>query len=193
MQLRAEMQVRSWNEQWARAQAVRTKREAQLKAAYNKETKKHLAWQQTKEAQDKLDALETILTSVLEVDSAIDWSLLIDNSDYPAPMPTRPEEEAIPREPDVNDPEFRAHLSFIARIIPSVRDKERARLAAKFGEAKKKWSEEMAARWQRVEKATEDLKKKLAAWEAKKSQWLEERETMAQMLTNLQKGSRSHS
>ena len=38
MQLRAEMQMRSWNEQWERAQGSQAKRQAQLKAAHAKET-----------------------------------------------------------------------------------------------------------------------------------------------------------
>jgi hypothetical protein len=43
MQLRAEMQMRSWNEQWTRAEATQAKRQAQLQAAYNKVTKQKLA------------------------------------------------------------------------------------------------------------------------------------------------------
>ncbi len=128
MQLRAEMQMRSWNEQWTRAEATQAKRQAQLQAAYNKVTKQKLASDRTREAQRALDGLETLLTSALEVDHAIDWSLLVDNSDYPIAKPTRPLEEAIPREPNVNDPEFEAQISFLTRIIPSKRDKERARV-----------------------------------------------------------------
>ena len=48
---------------------------------------------------EALDGLETLLTSVLEVDHPIDWSLLVDNSDYAVAKPTRPQEEGIPREP----------------------------------------------------------------------------------------------
>src|ERR1700687_5852385 len=125
MQLRAEMQVRSWNEQWARAQATQAKRQAQLKTAYNKETKQKLASDRTREAQRALDGLETLLTSVLEVDHTIDWFLLVDNSDYPVAKPMRPAEEVIPQEPKANDPDFKAQMSFLTRIIPSLRDKER--------------------------------------------------------------------
>ena len=125
MQLRAQMQVSSWNEQWARAQANQAKRQAQLKTAYNKEAKQKLAADRTREAQRALDGLETLLTSALEVDHAIDWSLLADNSDYPIAKPMRPAEEGIPQEPKISDPEFKAQMSFLTRIIPSLRFPER--------------------------------------------------------------------
>ena len=176
MQLRAQMQLHSWDEQWERVQATQRRRQAQLKAAYNKETKKHLAAERTGEAQKALDALDHLLTSVLEEDHAVDLSLLVDNSEYAAPKPTSPVEEPIPREPDSNDPEFRARLNLFTRIIPPLRNKERERVAAKFREAKKKWSENMAARWQRGEKTREHFQKDLAVWEIKKSKWLEERD-----------------
>jgi restriction system protein len=174
MQLRAEMQVRSWNEQWARAQATQAKRQAQLQTAYNKETKQKLASDRTTEAQRSLDGLETLLTSVLEVDHTIDWSLLVDNSDYPVAKPMRPADEGIPQEPKVNDSEFKAQMSFLTRIIPSLRDKERARVVAKFDEAKQRWSGMMAARSGRTEKANESFAKELAAWEDKRGEWLNE-------------------
>jgi restriction system protein len=176
MQLRAQMQLHSWDEQWERVQATQKRRQAQLKAAYSKETKKHLAAERTGEAQKALDALEHLLTSVLEEDHEVDLSLLVDNSEYAAAKPTSPVEEPIPREPDSNDPEFRARLNLFTRIIPPLRTKERERVAAKFREAKKKWSEDMAARWQRGEKTREHFQKDLAAWDIKRAKWLEERD-----------------
>jgi restriction system protein len=176
MQLRAEMQMRQWNEQWERHQATQKRRQTQLQRVYNKETKKSLAAERTREAQKSLDALDQILTGVLEQDHAVDWSLLIDTSDYPIAKPSEPEEEPIPREPSLHDPEFRPQLGVIARIIPSWRNREKARVAAKFEDARKKCLDEMAARWQRVEKASEQFKKKLVAWKHKRGEWIEDRD-----------------
>jgi restriction system protein len=176
MQLRAQMQLSSWDEQWARVQATQKKRQAQVKAAHDKDAKKQLAAERTREAQKTLDALNHLLKDVLEEDHEIDWSLLIDNSDYAAAKPTRLVEEPRPREPHASDPEFRVQLSILKRIVPSLRDKETARVATKLNEAKKKWTEDMAARWRRIEKANEQFEKDLVAWEANKKKWLEERE-----------------
>src|SRR5689334_2392526 len=83
MRLRAEMQLRSWDEQWSRVQAAQAKREEQVQAAYNKETMKRVAVERTIEAQKALDILNNLLSDALEVDHAIDWKTLIDESDYP--------------------------------------------------------------------------------------------------------------
>jgi restriction system protein len=165
MQLRADMQIHSWNEQWARVQSTRKKREAQLKAAYTKETRKNLAAERTKEAQKNLDALQNLLTDSLEEDHAIDFQSLIDDPGFAATKPKEPDAEPIPREPLVSDPEFREQMSFFVRLIPSLRNKEKARIAAKFAHAHEDWSDLMAERWRRTETAATGYGEKLAAWE----------------------------
>src|SRR6266498_1266268 len=80
MQLRGEMQMQSWNEQWERTQGSRAKKQAQLKGAQAKETNKQTAVEHSREAQEDLNALESLLTSVLEVDHTINWEQLKDRS-----------------------------------------------------------------------------------------------------------------
>ncbi len=167
MQLRADMQVRSWNDQWERAKATHKRRQSQLKAVYDKETKKNLAAERSREAQKSLDTLQRLLTDSLEEDHAIDFQPLIDDAEFAATKPKEPETEALPREPLVTDPEFREQANFFVRIIPSLRRRERARVAAKFGQAKKEWSELMSARWRRTDSANKRYGDELAAWEAK--------------------------
>jgi restriction system protein len=165
MQLRAEMQVRSWNEQWARTQSAQKKREAQLRAAYSKETQKNIAAERTREAQKALDSLRSLLTDSLEEDHAINFQSLIDDAEFAATKSSEPETEPISREPLMSDPEFREQMSFFVRIIPSLRNKEKARIAAKFAQAHKEWADLMAERSRRTETATKRYKEKLAAWE----------------------------
>lgn len=167
MQLRAEMQVRSWNEQWERTKATQKKRQAQLQAAYNKETKKNLAAERSREAQKLLDALPHLLTDSLEEDHAIDFQSLIDDPEFAATQPKKPEAEALPREPQITDLEFREQTNLLVRIIPSLRRKERARVAAKFAQVKKEWSDLMTERWRRTESANKHFGDELAAWQAK--------------------------
>jgi restriction system protein len=165
MQLRAEMQVRSWNEQWARTQSAQKKREAQLKAAYSKETQKNIAAERTREAQKALDALQNLLTDSLEGDHAINFQSLIDDPEFAATKPLAPGAEPTTREPLMGDPGFREQLSFFARIIPPLRKKEKARIAAKFAQARKEWVDLVAERSLQAETATKRYKEKLAAWE----------------------------
>jgi len=169
MQLRAEMQVKSWNEQWVRVQAAHNRRETQLRAACDKEAKKNLAAEQTREAQRNLDALQNLLTDSLEADHAIDFQLLINSPEFAATKPKEPQTEPLLPEPMKMDREFREEMSFIVRIIPSLRNKERARVAARFAQAHQEWSSLMTERWQRSEAANNRYKEELTAWEDKAS------------------------
>jgi restriction system protein len=191
--LRVRMQIASWNDQWARVQAIQKKHQSQQQRANNKEAKRKVAEERTREAQRALDALGHLLADVLENDHAIDLSSLIDSSEYPIAQPAKPTaepplaEEPVPREPDINDTEFKPMLSLIARIIPSQRRKEIQKAADRFSEAKRRWAETMTARWERLvkaeaerrlrsEKASDRFKKLSTEWESDRNGWLAERE-----------------
>ena len=167
MQLRAEMLLRSWSEQWTRTQATRKRRDAQQKSAYDRETKKTLAAERTAEAQKALEALEHLLTDSLEEDHTIDFRTLIDDPEFAATRPKEPEVEPIPREPLKTDREFREEMSFFVRIIPSLRRKETTRIAEEFARAHKVWEGLMSLRLERMESASRRFEKSLAEWTEK--------------------------
>ena len=175
MQLRAEMQVRSWNEQWERVQTSRAKRQVQLKAAFEKETNKQTAAERTREAQEALDALGSILGSVLEEDHTIDWQTLKTTSPFHIPEPSPAKDIPTPLEPDINDVQFQPKLNFITRLIPPIRDKEQARVRDIFGDARKAWLNAKAETARRNEEQFQQFEKARAAWDASKAEWLEER------------------
>ena len=62
MQLRAEMQLKSWNVLGERVQGSRRDKQAQLKAAQAEERTSDCS-KQSREAQEELDSLEHLLTS----------------------------------------------------------------------------------------------------------------------------------
>jgi restriction system protein len=167
MQLRADMQLRAWNEQWVRTQEIRKRHEAQLKRVYDRETKKALAAERTKEAQGALDALQCLLKDSLDEDHSVDFQSLIDSTEFAATKPKEPDVEPIPQEPARTDPDFREQMSFFVRVIPSLRKKEKARVAEKFSRAHKAWSDLMAERWRRTEAASKHFEEELSAWETK--------------------------
>jgi restriction system protein len=175
MQLRAEMQMRSWNEQWERAQASRTKRQAQLKAAYEKEVNKQTAAERTREAMEALDALGSLLGSILEEDHRVNWENLKDRSQLPVPEPTRANDIPAPKEPDINEMQFRPRLNFITRLIPSIRDKEKARVEGMFGSARKAWLSDKAETERRNKEQLQQFEKARVSWQASKTEWLENR------------------
>jgi len=167
MQLRAEMQLKSWNEQWMRTQAARKRQEAQQKHAYDKDTKKALAAQRTAEAQKALEVLEHLLSDSLENDHTIDFQSLIDDPEFTATRLKEPEVEPIPQEPLKTDREFREEMGFFVRIIPPLRRKEVHRIADEFDRAHKVWESQMSERWKRTESARNRFEQKLAEWTKK--------------------------
>ena len=175
MQLRAEMQMKSWNEQWERVQGARIKKQAQLKAAWAKETNKQTAAERSAEAQQELDSLERLLASALEEDHTIDWEQLKDHSPFPVAEPTRPKDEPVPREPDRRDPQFQPVLNFVTRLIPPIREKENSRVSNLFQAARQSWLAAKSAVEKRNSEHLQEFANTYAAWEVKKSAWLEDR------------------
>ena len=174
MQLRAEMQHRSWNEQWERAQASREKRQLQLKAAHAKETNKQTAAERTTEAEQAHCALESLLADVLEEDHEIDWEHLKDRSPFPVPEPTPAKDIAVPKEPIISDVEFQPKLNFVTRLIPPIRDKEEARTKQFFQYARKVWLDSKTETERRNKELHQQFEKAHIAWALSRAKWLEE-------------------
>src|ERR1700732_3563211 len=81
--IRAEMQIRIWNEQWSRNTTAEAKRLEKESRAWAKESKRHLAADRTIGLQKALEALDSLLSSSLNPDHTIDWSSLKDTSAFP--------------------------------------------------------------------------------------------------------------
>jgi restriction system protein len=175
MQLRAEMQMRSWNEQWERVQASRAKQQAQLTAARAKETNKQTAAERTREAQEALRALESLLTNVLEEDHSIDWEQLKDHSPFSEPEPARPKEIPVPRAPDAAEMQFQPRLNFLTRLIPPIRDKEQARVARLFQDAHRAWLSSKAEIERQNREQLQHFENAHSAWQTSKAEWADDR------------------
>ncbi len=94
-ELKAALQQKTWDEQWQRTQATRARELARNRAVHNKESRKQLAEQQTKEAERAIVALEHLLHIAVIRDHRINWSKLGDDSRYPAPKPTDPQPQSL--------------------------------------------------------------------------------------------------
>lgn len=176
MQLRAEMQMRAWNEQWERVQATRSKRLAQLQATQIKETNKQLAAERTTEAQEALQDLDHLLSSVLEEDHAIEWDQLKNRSSCSIEPPKRLADEVVSREPDLADPSFRPRLNFLSRLLPSFRERAQTQAIARFSEARGLWLKAKEQIEKRNKERAEEYEQSWASHEAAKAEWLQERD-----------------
>jgi HJR/Mrr/RecB family endonuclease len=87
--LLAEIQIHAWNEQWEREQAVQKERRDKLMGAIRMtgpgrcdmdvDIVKDLVGDRTRDFQQAIDALGSLLVDAVEKDHSIDWALLADN------------------------------------------------------------------------------------------------------------------
>ena len=116
--IRAEMQLRIWNEQWDRICASNVKREQLEKLIFGRDARKQQAIEQSVQAQKALDELDSLLTGSLKLNHVIDWESLKDKSDYPNPKPSDPSLEAPPPQPVYVPPNLDLKLSWLPACCP---------------------------------------------------------------------------
>ncbi len=201
---KAEMKAQEWDEQWSRQETMRLlaqQREHQKAAlASEKAAKKESAETQTREAEEALSEMESILSATLSVDDAVDWDSLMDCGDYPQPRPEPPTlgppppEIAIEVKPKRDDPEFQPKIGLVDRLSAKRRQLRAREAEERFFAAHQCW--ESAARKihglnQQAKEAYSDKKQSLlkrhmeamALWERLRSEYLTRRdETNAAIL-----------
>ncbi|HET9282146.1 MAG TPA: restriction endonuclease [Candidatus Angelobacter sp.] len=172
--IRAEMQIRIWNEQWARNMASVAKRQEKEERAWAKESKKQLAIDQTAELQKAIQDLDTLLISSLEPNHTIDWSTLKDTSEFPAAQPVPPVLPSPPPEPKFGEPRFTPQLNWFTRLIPPVRQKAQAHALDLFNKAHQDWARAVTESDKLGRTRAEEFKKARELWEQNKARWQED-------------------
>ncbi len=126
VQQKATMQILAWDEMWEKKQAAEWKKEVAELEKIVKENKKELATTQTNEAQEAINQLNNLLLHTLEIDDAIDWGSLINNSEYQETKPSRPKLKITPPKPNVKDQKYKPSLGLIDLIFPKLRKRKEA-------------------------------------------------------------------
>lgn len=150
-----------WERSW---QDRERKRKAAEKKRLTLEQGHQAAEERTREAQQALDELGSLLAHTLRVDDAIDWESLKDTSLYPTPAPAEP---AAPPEPNPNAERYQPKLGCLGQIVPS---KRRAAVA----EAKALLEQERHGWGRQVEELAEQHQAAVVRWEADRDAFLEE-------------------
>lgn len=132
VEFKAQLQLEAWSQKWQKIQQADAKRRESEKAALRSFQQKELAAERTREAQEQIAGLNTILKDGIEVDHVLDWDSLKDRSAFSVPIPTCPTPGQIPREPQPRDPVFQPRLSLVDRLIPSRRSRRKAEAIKRF-------------------------------------------------------------
>ncbi|MDP8207805.1 MAG: restriction endonuclease [Candidatus Electryonea clarkiae] len=128
-----------WDEMWEKKQAAEQKKMAKEAAVRSKEEKKELAITKTKEAQEAINQLETILLHTLKVDDAIDWNILLNKKKYPEKKPAKPKPVPDPDEPDRSFEIYKPYLGFFDKLFPKLRKRKEDEAEEKFTSDHKAW------------------------------------------------------
>jgi restriction system protein len=168
VRLKAALQEKEWEEHWQRIQQARIQQQKREEAAYNKEMRKLLAEEQTKEAEAAISALENLLRDAATKDHRLDWPKLKRHSDYPVPKPTKPGPADIPSEPLRMG--FAPNLNWFTRLFTPIREKRMAEAEQRFRAAHSAWRVARAE----TEKLNKRHDRQVADWEAEKAGWLKD-------------------
>jgi restriction system protein len=154
---KAHAQLAQWDEQWQRKQQVERQRQ-------ERQDNKSWAEAKTADAQAAIARIEQVLSHALTVNSAVDWTLLKDNSPFPQPVPQEPPEPSLRPRPQATDSKYVPRLGILDRIIGLLKrrkleradrwyrydcaswESEKQRLAREYAEAKAAYARDIK-RW----------------------------------------------
>lgn len=140
----------------------------------------------TKEAKDRLEEVERILLSSLEINNVVDWELLKDKEEFKIPYPVKPDEPKlypIPTEPNKSDPQFQPKLNLFSNIIKFLREKAISEAERIYNIAHENWQKACNEAIEKNIKLTTEyeenigkFKEKIAEWNDKKSEYIKEQD-----------------
>jgi restriction system protein len=165
---KAQAQLDQWNEMWKKKKEAEKKKAERDNLIREKEAKKELAIEFTREAEEKIKEIENTLLFTLEVDDSIDWDQLKDNSIFSKPKPKEPKVIDVPEEPHQNMERFQSKLNIFDKIFPSMKLKKVKSSEELFKKAYASWEKEK-------ERILKENDEKLIKYEQALLQWEEEK------------------
>ncbi len=141
-----------------------------------KEDKKLLAMERTKEAERAINEVENILKHTLKINDAIEWNALLDKSVYPKRKPKPMKLLEIPIEPKETDREFASKINFFIEFFSDLKQ-ERIDIAKDlFKKAHFNWEKEKINTEEKNRKMLKDYEENLLEWQKEGKKYIEKRE-----------------
>jgi restriction system protein len=140
---KAQFQRLEWEQQYQRKRATDAARSGRAKSVFLKEQKKEEAAELTKDAEEKIGQLRSVLLQGLKDAKKFDWSALYKNDKFNEPTPTEPDGE-----PQFAWAKFKPRSTILSLIVPSIKRKYHAEAEAFFRAEYEAWrqaSEKYAA------------------------------------------------
>lgn len=176
-------QQAQWAEQWAKKSATRAK-------ADRVASKKDAAVEQTNEAREAIDELETMLKRAVAQRTRVDWDALKDSSRFPEQRPTislpqKPVGTPLPPAPNGNDPRFQPKFGLLDHLSSARKSAKISEAQTAFAGATRAWETEcarirerdlaaVASHQKTVDAAQKEFDSRLAAWERRRADFEKE-------------------
>ncbi len=164
---KARAQMAQWEDQWSRKLA----QQARAEAAREKEEKKALAAMQTREAQELLAEIDSLLAATLSVNDQVDWDDLKDHTAFAKARPLPPSEPLIPPAPRAEDAEFQPRLGLMDTLVRKLREQRITEAQARFAEAYHQWEDRVKQLKELHQRAQVSCQKAVDDWEAERGEF----------------------
>jgi restriction system protein len=164
---KAAAQLAQWETIWQ-------KQQNRENLARSKEQRKELALQRTKEAEEILSGLESMLSLAAKPSNKINWDSLIDKTDLnrlkPQPIPP----PKAPIEPKESDIAYKPNYGLFARFVKSWADRKVLEAENKFKAAHAGWIQAVVKHKQQLETDKKQYEKAIKDWQDKKAAQIEQ-------------------
>jgi restriction system protein len=154
----AEDQKRKWDAEWRQ----------KITSIKNK---KELAAIQTKEIEQSLTGLMSLLSEALSTTPCIDWKELKDRTPFSNPKPTIPTYISIPLEPAPTDIRYKPKITWLDKIFRSRRLKKEKAAKERFRSDFEKWLIEKNEIEKMNNAAEAEYQKRLTHWQIEHEKW----------------------
>ena len=146
--MRAEFQLKQWDEQWAKKQAREKAARERANAQEEKEKAQSLAVLRTDEAKQRLSGIEHTLDHTLAHDDTVDWNSLKDRSEFPTPrpalkLPRKPVVKQLPSEPNRKAPRYQPVLKLLDKLSAKRRAAREKEARDRFARARGEWQKKV--------------------------------------------------
>ncbi len=168
---KAAAQQRAWDDVWEKKQAVEQERGIREKAANEKEAKKSLAAERTKQAQEDISTIEQTLLHTLDIEDRIEWDSLLDNKPFPTACPHRPELHRFPVEPKETDQQFKPAYKWYHNILSGLGQEAEKDAAITFALAHGAWTKEVGQLQIKNKVLEDDHATRVKHWEEERHQY----------------------
>jgi restriction system protein len=169
---KANTQLKQWDEMWLKKQEAEQLRNQRENIVREKEAKKELAIEHTKEAEDKIHSIENTLLYTLNIDDKIDWESLKDLSTFEKPKPSSPSLLHIPEEPRNSLKKYQPNLNIWEKMIPPIKNRKMNKCEDLYQQDYRMWEKEKEDTLKKNDEAKVNFDNQLKQWEEEEKEFL---------------------